>query len=146
MAAPRARRSCGALATERRALDAIDAGADAQAVIASVRAAADAGAQDAGKPPIPDADSTVAALRPRFRQCYQRGLNVDPKMEGCVSMTARIAPDGSVTSNEAYVRDGLSDEVVSCLVGVLASARFSAPGGEGTTLNVPVTFVQAPNQ
>lgn len=57
-------------------------------------------------------------------------------------MNARISPDGAVESNHVFVQDGLSDEVAACLLDVLRGASFSPPGGGGSTLMVPVTFVQ----
>ncbi len=98
----------------------------------------------AGRVPIPDADHTIASLRPEFRRCYQAGLNVDHLMQGCVIMAARISPEGEVTSNDTVRREGLSPEVATCLVDVVKGARFTAPGGGGSTLMIPVTFVAKP--
>lgn len=64
-------------------------------------------------------------------------------MQGCVLLSARVTPDGEVAANEALVSDGLSDDVVACLVEVLRGAHFNPPGGGGSTLNVPLTFVQS---
>lgn len=96
--------------------------------------------------PIRDADAVVSSLRDPFRGCYNRGLRIDPSMQGCVMMRARVTPDGDVATSEAVVSDGLSDDVVACLVEVLRGAHFSAPGGGGSTLMVPVTFVQSPSR
>jgi hypothetical protein len=112
------------------------------------RAAGDAGTApvdggDAGVVgPIIDADKTIARLRPRFRKCYQDGLNVDPKMEGCVAVTARVTPEGDVEQSEPTKVDGLSADVAACIATTIKTAKFSAPGGNGTTLNIPITFVQ----
>lgn len=41
------------------------------------------------------------------------------------------------------MREGLSDEVVACLVDSVSIALFSPPRGYGATLHIPVTFVTA---
>ena len=114
----------------------------ADAGVTQVTKVADAGPSF----PISDADAVVASLREPFRRCYNRGLRIDPSMQGCVLMSARVTPDGEVAANEALVSEGLSDDVVACLVEVLRGAHFSAPGGGGSTLNVPVTFVVPPSR
>src|SRR5262245_30398276 len=93
--------------------------------------------------PAPATPTEPSAKRPqsacaKFRACYNAGLRVDRTMEGCVIMTARISPTGTVDSSRELEHDGLSEDVVACLVDVLRGATFSAPGGVGSTLNVPV--------
>lgn len=93
--------------------------------------------------PLSDADLVIASLRPEFGRCYQTGLNADRLMQGCVIITAKISPAGEVTSNATLRREGLSPEVEACLVDVVKRAHFSPPGGGGSTLNIPITFVVA---
>lgn len=92
--------------------------------------------------PISDADRVIAGLRGRFRNCYQTGLNSDPSMSGKVVIAARVGPNGEVQSADVASNSGLSPSVASCIAGVVKRATFSAPGGGGSTLNIPVTFVQ----
>jgi hypothetical protein len=92
--------------------------------------------------PISDADRVVAGLRGRFRSCYQTGLNSDPGMSGKVIISAKVGPNGEVTSADVAQNTGLSPGVASCIAGVVKRATFSAPGGGGSTLSIPVTFVQ----
>ena len=92
--------------------------------------------------PISDADRVVAGLRGRFRSCYQTGLNSDPNMSGKVIISARVGPNGEVTGADVAQNTGLSPGVASCIAGVVKRATFSAPGGGGSTLSIPVTFVQ----
>ena len=94
--------------------------------------------------PVPGADGTVATLRARFRACYQAGLLSDPTMAGKVLVSARIGPNGEVTTSEIASINGLSPTVGQCIAGVVKRATFSAPGGGGATLQIPVTFVQQP--
>lgn len=92
--------------------------------------------------PVSDADRVVAGLRPRFRRCYEQGLQDDPQMSGKATLTARIGANGEVTGVDASV-NGLSAAVGSCLARTLKSAQFAAPGATGSTLTVPVTLVQS---
>ncbi len=94
--------------------------------------------------PVPGADGTVATLRGRFRSCYQTGLLSDPTMAGKVLVSARIGPNGEVVTSDITSISGLSSSVGQCIAGVVKRATFSAPGGGGATLQIPVTFVQQP--
>ena len=92
--------------------------------------------------PISDADRVVAGLRARFRNCYQAGLANDPTMSGKVVVSAKVGPNGEVSSADIAQNTGLSPSVAQCIAGVVKRATFSAPGGGGSTLQIPVTFVQ----
>ncbi|MDB4936336.1 MAG: putative abductin-like protein [Labilithrix sp.] len=93
---------------------------------------------------IPNADVVVAGLRNRFRSCYQTGLLSDSTMAGKVVISAKVGPNGEVTSADIASISGLSPSVGQCIAGVVKRATFNAPGGGGgSTLNIPVTFVQS---
>ncbi|AKV01732.1 putative abductin-like protein [Labilithrix luteola] len=92
--------------------------------------------------PVSDADRVIAGLRARFRSCYQQGLNSDPSMSGKVIISAKVGPNGEVSSADVSQNTGLSPTVASCIANVVKRATFSAPGGGGSTLQIPVTFVQ----
>lgn len=92
--------------------------------------------------PVSGADRVIANLRPRFRQCYQTGLNSDPSMSGKVVISAKVGPNGEVSSADVASNTGLSPSVASCIANVVKRATFDAPGGGGSTLSIPVTFVQ----
>jgi outer membrane biosynthesis protein TonB len=63
-------------------------------------------------------------------------------MSGKVIISARVGPNGEVTGADVAQNTGLSPGVASCIAGVVRRATFSAPGGGGSTLSIPVTFVQ----
>jgi hypothetical protein len=90
--------------------------------------------------PIANADDVIASLRPRFKTCYERGLATDRNQRGRLLLSASISPEGDVVSASPSNVEGLNNAVVGCMVGVLKGAHFSAPGGRGTTLQVPLTF------
>lgn len=92
--------------------------------------------------PVPGADATVAALRGRFRSCYQAGLLTDSTMSGKVLISARVGPNGEVTSSEIASMTGLSPAVGQCIANVVKRTTFGGPGGGGAALQIPVTFVQ----
>ncbi len=92
--------------------------------------------------PVNNADRVIAGLRGRFKACYQQGLASDPSMSGKVVMSTKIGPNGEVASVSPASNSGLSDGVVQCIARAIRNAQFDAPGGGGSTLSVPVTFVQ----
>jgi hypothetical protein len=92
--------------------------------------------------PISDADRVVAGLRPRFRACYNQGLQTDPSQQGKVLISTKVGPNGEVQSADVVQNTGLSQSVASCIARVVRGAQFSPPGGGGSTLQIPVTFVQ----
>ena len=93
---------------------------------------------------IPNADSVVAGLRGRFRSCYQTGLLADSTMTGKVVISAKIGPNGEVSSADIASISGLSPTVGQCIANAVKRATFGAPSGGGSsTMQIPVTFVQS---
>ncbi len=92
---------------------------------------------------LSDAESVVARLRPKFRNCYQHyGLSADPGMSGAATIVGKVAANGEVDSAEASDVSGLSPAVVTCLQRVVKDAQFTAPHGVGATVRIPIKFVQ----
>jgi hypothetical protein len=89
---------------------------------------------------IAGADRVVAGLRPRFRNCYKLGVATDPKMHGRANLSTSVSAKGDVVSVTVTQVDSMNPRVVSCIVGVMQKAKFTAPGGAGASLQVPVTF------
>ena len=92
--------------------------------------------------PVSGLEATIAKLRPRFKSCYQRGLSQDPTMQGKVTLNAKVGPNGEVSNVDTISNNGLSQEVVDCIRGVIKRAEFAPPGGAGSSVNIPVSFVQ----
>ena len=92
--------------------------------------------------PVSGADRVIAGLRPGFRACYNTGLQSDPTMAGKVTISVKIGPNGEVSSADVANNSGLSDGVANCIARKLRNAQFDAPGGGGSVMQVPVTFVQ----
>lgn len=106
--------------------------------------AMDAGASleggSSGGPPIAGADRVMAGLRPRFRNCYKLGVATDPKMQGRANLATSVSAKGDVVSVTVTQVDKMNPRVVSCVVAVMQKARFTAPGGAGSSLQVPIAF------
>lgn len=117
------------------------AGAGAERVVKGPTGDAQIGGTTASVP-VSGADRVVAGLRPKFKRCYEAGLAQDPGMSGKVVIAAKIGPNGEVASADVASNSGLSPSVASCIAGHVKRATFDAPGGSGSTLNIPVTFVQ----
>ncbi|APS00299.1 AgmX/PglI C-terminal domain-containing protein [Pajaroellobacter abortibovis] len=92
--------------------------------------------------PVANMEATIARIRPGFKICYQQGLNVDPSMSGKVVFNVKIGPNGEVESVTAASNTGLSDQVIKCLSRKIKNAQFNPPGGTGSTIQFPVSFVQ----
>jgi TonB family protein len=63
-------------------------------------------------------------------------------MSGKVTVAVKIGANGEVTSVEKAGGSGLSPEVEACIMKRIKNANFDSPGGGGSTLQVPITFVQ----
>jgi TonB family protein len=63
-------------------------------------------------------------------------------MSGKVMISAKISPNGEVASADGTQNTGLSAAVVQCLLRKVRNAQFDAPGPNGSTIQIPVTFVQ----
>jgi hypothetical protein len=91
---------------------------------------------------VANADRVIAGLRPRFRQCYNQGLNSDPGMAGKVVIAIKVSPNGEVQSADQQSNSGLSPQVIACIQRTIRNAQFDAPGPNGSTIQLPVTFVK----
>lgn len=89
-----------------------------------------------------DLEETIARARPKFKKCYQAGLAKDPDMQGGVVIKITIETSGQVSASKIEKRDGLSEEVATCLAAVLGEATFP-PSQKASTASVPVRFVHS---
>jgi hypothetical protein len=93
-------------------------------------------------PNVVSPDKVIWSLRPKFNTCYENGLKKDPKLEGSVTLSAKIDRDGKVSAVTPKLVTGLNDAVVKCLADQLKAASFAAAGGMNytTSLDIPVGF------
>jgi len=91
---------------------------------------------------VANASSVVARMRGRFRRCYQQGLGVNPEMEGSVTLTIKVGPNGEVLGVGGGGGGSLGP-IVPCLKAVASGAQFAPPeGGTGAIITVPISFVR----
>ncbi len=63
-------------------------------------------------------------LQARATACWEAGAATDPNMEGRVDVEATIAPEAHVSRAVLVRNEGLSDEVVQCVVRAFRTAQF----------------------
>ncbi|MDQ3037475.1 MAG: AgmX/PglI C-terminal domain-containing protein [Myxococcota bacterium] len=76
----------------------------------------------------------------QIRNCYERRLKQNPVLEGSMTLSLRVGPDGRVDGTQ--VGGSLRDrEVFACVRSVATHMRFPAPGGRDCALvQVPFNF------
>jgi hypothetical protein len=93
-------------------------------------------------PNVVTPDKVITALRPKLNACYQDGLKKNPKLEGSVTLSAKIEKDGTVSAVTPKNVTGLTPAVLKCLSDHLKAASFAAAGGMNytTSIDIPVAF------
>jgi hypothetical protein len=90
---------------------------------------------------VANASAVVARMRPRFRRCYEQGLAQDPNMQGSVTLTAKVGPNGEVMGVGGGGGGSLGS-IVGCLKAVVSGGGFSPPDGGSAVITIPITFVK----
>lgn len=91
---------------------------------------------------VSNASRVVAGMRAGFRNCYNRGLAINPDAAGSIRLTIRVGPGGEVQGVSAVPSGNLPGSVVSCVKARASAAQFSPPEGGTAAVVVPVTFVK----
>jgi hypothetical protein len=94
---------------------------------------------------VPAVDRVLAGLRPALRACYIQALQFDPALSGKATLVVKIVSSGEVASADVAQNSGLPTPMVQCLARKARNAQFDSPGPNGSTLQVPLTFVVSPN-
>ncbi len=94
------------------------------------------------EPPCVGVERTVAAMRSKFKACYEKGLVNDPTMEGKVIITSTFQKDTPTVATLSS-NSGLSAEVAECIRLVVKAGTFTCEAAGPTTLAIPVRFVLA---
>jgi hypothetical protein len=91
---------------------------------------------------ISNAARVIAAMRPAFRACFQKGLDQNPDAQGSIRLAIKVGPGGEVSGVSATPSGNLPPGVVDCVTARAKRAQFDAPEGGASVVNVPVTFVK----
>ena len=91
---------------------------------------------------ITNAARVIAAMRPAFRACFQKGLDQNPDAQGSIRLAIKVGPGGEVSGVSATPSGNLPPGVVDCVTTRAKRAQFDPPEGGASVVNVPVTFVK----
>jgi TonB family protein len=76
------------------------------------------------------------------RPCYERALRVNSALQGKLTVSVKVDPQGNVCATSIAQDAVHSPEVSNCVMGMFRSARFPAPSGGGCVeLQIPLSFV-----
>lgn len=76
----------------------------------------------------------------RLRDCYERGLRKNPRLEGRVSVAFAIELDGSTSEVQDKGSDLPDKEVVTCVVAGFSGLKFPSPKGDRVKFTYPIVF------
>jgi hypothetical protein len=93
-----------------------------------------------GRLPSDSIRKVVGGVNGRFRLCYERGLQSDPKLSGRVSVRFVIGRDGSVSNASNGGSDMPDSSVVSCVVRAFYGLKFTPPESGIVTVVYPLRF------
>ena len=84
--------------------------------------------------------SAVSARAGSARPCYERALRVNATLQGKLTVSVRVDPQGNVCS-ASITQDAVhSPEVSNCVTGMFRSAKFPPPTGGCMDVNIPLNF------
>ncbi len=90
----------------------------------------------------PDLESALAFRAKQAHRCYDTALAQDNSLQGKVSISVRIAPNGNVCSAGVASNDMGSAGVGQCVANMFRqSGHFPSPKGGCVDANVPIAFV-----
>ncbi len=90
----------------------------------------------------PELESALGFRAKQAHRCYDSALAQDNTLQGKVSISVRIAPNGNVCSAGIASNDMGSAGVATCVANMFrASGHFPAPKGGCVDANIPISFV-----
>jgi TonB family protein len=84
--------------------------------------------------------SAVSARAGAARPCYERALRVNSNLQGKLTVSVRVDPQGNVCSASISQDAVHSPEVSNCVTGMFRSAKFPPPTGGCMDVNIPLNF------
>lgn len=92
---------------------------------------------------VSNAARVVAGMRAGFRACYNRGLAMNPDMQGAVRLILRIGANGQVVSANAVPAGSIDSSTTACMAARARSAQFEPPEGGQATITIPITLTNS---
>lgn len=93
---------------------------------------------------VPNAGKVIAAMKPQFKDCYDKARGGGPHIEGMVTTILHVGKKGKVQSMSLVRRSQLPPPLVECINKALSTAAFE-PTPEDEIVVVPVRF-EVPRQ
>ena len=88
----------------------------------------------------PELQGQIRSRASVARNCYNRALNTDDKLEGKVTIALKIGANGSVCGGSvASASPGMSS-VGQCALSALRGVSYAAPNGGCLDVTVPIAF------
>jgi len=75
-------------------------------------------------------NDTMAKNSKALRACYEEALKIDPKLQGTVTLSFRISPDGAVSDGAATSSTLTHLGTQECLVQAVEAIKFPKSSGE----------------
>jgi outer membrane biosynthesis protein TonB len=86
-------------------------------------------------------NTALSARAGAARPCYERALRVNSALQGKLTVSVRVDPQGNVCG-ASIASDAIhSPEVSNCVMGMFRSAKFPPPTGGCIEAQVPLSFV-----
>lgn len=83
----------------------------------------------------------IQSYRPQVRACYDRALVASPNLQGRISYSWKILPDGSVTDAKILKDTMDSANLKTCVLGIIKKMQFpKAPNEMSTAVIYPFVF------
>ncbi len=80
----------------------------------------------------------IRAAIPTLKRCYERALKIAPKLEGTLTLSIRVAPDGHVARAEVRGQTELPEALAHCIVTEVRGLMFPRPDGGPVQLELPL--------
>jgi hypothetical protein len=91
----------------------------------------------------PPTDRAFELTHEAFRDCYARGLTLDPTQDGHVAVVLRVGRDGRVARVESYGACEIARETIACMQDAAKHIRLRPPSTGSDTVIIPAVFAQS---
>jgi hypothetical protein len=89
----------------------------------------------------PELGQALQVRAGQARRCYNSALATDSSLRGHVTISVKVAPNGSVCAANVAANDMGSPAVAQCAANIFRNASYPAPHGGCVVATVPLSFV-----